>query len=200
MWVVKIGSSLSKDPLLPLWLELMAQLGGGRVTIVCGGGSFAEAVRLSQAHWRFDRLPARNMAVLAMAQMAYLAQGLEPRLQLAVNEANIRRVLRAGQTALWLPLDLLREQPGADTTWQASADNFALDLACRLNAEHLVLVKPCVIDPTASLAELSKAGILERGFASIATAAGLPIDIVHCADLARMRALLQGDINQNGAA
>ena len=85
MWVVKISGSLNRDPLLPLWLELMAQLGGGRVTIVCGGGSFAEEARHANVHWRFDHnLHAHNMAVLAMSQAAYLALGLEPRLCLAV--------------------------------------------------------------------------------------------------------------------
>ena len=41
MWVVKIGGSLNNDPVLTQWLELLAQLGGGRVTLVCGGGGFA---------------------------------------------------------------------------------------------------------------------------------------------------------------
>ena len=29
MWVVKLGGSLCSDPVLPQWLELLAQLGGG---------------------------------------------------------------------------------------------------------------------------------------------------------------------------
>jgi len=195
MWVIKISGNLNKDPLLPPWLELMAQLGGGRVTVVCGGGSFVDEVRRSQAHWRLDDLPARNMAVLAMAQMAYLAHGLEPRLRLADSEASIRQVLRAGHTALWLPVELLRDDPNGDAKWDLNSDSIALDLACRLNAEHLVLVKANVTDPAASLAELSKTGVVERSFESIANGAGLPIDIVHRTDLARMRTLLQGDSN-----
>lgn len=198
MWVVKIGGSLSKDPLLPQWLELMAQLGGGRVTIVCGGGNFSDEVRHAQAHWHFDNLSARNMTVLAMAQMAYLAQGLEPRLRLVASEASIRQVLRAGHTALWLPLELLRDGPSADNAWDLSSDRIALDLACRLNAEHLVLVKSCVSDPTEHLTEFSKAGIGAQRFESIANGVGLPMDIVHSADLARMRALLHGDLKPIG--
>ena len=50
MWVVKLGGSLTGDPLLPQWLALLAQLGGGRVTVVCGGGRFADEVRHAQAH------------------------------------------------------------------------------------------------------------------------------------------------------
>ena len=72
MWVVKLGGSLNNDPLLPEWLELLAQLGGGRVTLVCGGGGFADEVRRSQDLWKFDDLAAHNMAVLAMAQSGKL--------------------------------------------------------------------------------------------------------------------------------
>ena len=75
MWVVKLGGSLNSDPVLPQWLELLAELGGGRVIVVCGGGAFADEVRRAQAHWHFDDLPAHNMAVLAMAQTAYLPTG-----------------------------------------------------------------------------------------------------------------------------
>ena len=67
MWVVKIGGSVCADTLLPQWLDLLVKLGGGRVVVVCGGGSFADEVRRVQAHWAFDDLAAHNMAVLAMA-------------------------------------------------------------------------------------------------------------------------------------
>jgi 5-(aminomethyl)-3-furanmethanol phosphate kinase len=195
MWVVKVSGSLNRDPLLPLWLELMAQLGGGRVTIVCGGGNFAEEARHAHAHWRFDNsLHAHNMAVLATAQAGYLALCLEPRLRLAASEASIRQILRAGHTAVWLPLELLRDQPGADTSGGVASDRIALDLAGRLNAEHLVLVKSGVVDPTASVSELSRAGVLHRCFESITKRVGFPIDVVHSSDLTRMRSLLHGDI------
>jgi 5-(aminomethyl)-3-furanmethanol phosphate kinase len=195
MWVVKVSGSLNRDPLLPLWLELMAQLGGGRVTIVCGGGSFAEEARHAHAHWRFDNsLHAHNMAVLAMAQAGYLALCLEPRLRLAASEASIRQILRAGHTAVWLPLELLRDRPGADTSGGVASDRIALELAGRLNAEHLVLVKSGDIKSAANVSELSRDGILHRCFESVAKRAGFPIDVVHISDLARMRSLLHGDI------
>ena len=195
MWVVKISGSLNRDPLLPLWLELVAQVGGGRVTIVCGGGSFAEEARHAHTHWRFDNsLHAHNMAVLAMAQAGYLALCLEPKLRLAVSESSIRQILRAGQAAVWLPLELVRDRPGADTSAGVTSDRIALDLAGRLNAEHLILVKSGVIDPAASVSELSRAGILHRCFESITKRAGFPITVVNGNDLARMRSLLHGDV------
>ncbi|MBC7733413.1 MAG: aspartate kinase [Bacteriovorax sp.] len=192
MWIVKIGGSLNSNPVLPAWLDLLAQCGGGRVTVVCGGGGFADEVRRAQAHWRFDDLSAHNMAVLAMAQTAHLMHGLNPALQLTRSKADIRRVLQAGGTALWLPYELQRDQADANTNWEVTSDSIALDLARRLNAERLVLVKSCQINPKASLAELAETGIVDPRFALLSDGAAFPIDIVHHDELGRVRALLLG--------
>lgn len=199
MWVVKIGGSLNADPLLPQWLELLAQLGGGRVTLVCGGGAFADEVRRAQSHWQLDDLTAHNMAVLAMVQTAYLAHGLQPALRLARDKAELHQVLHAGHTALWLPYDWLRERAGPDTHWGNSSDSIALDLARQLNAERMVVVKSCAIDPAATLGDLGATGVLDSRFATLAAGASFPIDVIQRAELARMRSLLIGEVRPSGA-
>ena len=192
MWIVKLGGSLLTIPMLPAWLDLLAQCGGGRVTVVCGGGGFADEVRRAQAHWKFSDLSAHNMAVLAMAQTAHLMHGLNPALQLTRSKADIRRVLHNGRTALWLPFELQRDQPDTNTNWEVTSDSIALDLARRMNAERLVVVKSCEVEPKASLAALTEAGVLDRRFEALAEDAAFPIDIVHHSELGRMRALLLG--------
>ena len=199
MWIVKIGGSLNTNPMLPAWLDLLAQCGGGRVTVVCGGGGFADEVRRAQSHWRLSDLSAHNMAVLAMAQTAYLMHGLNPGLQLARGKADIRRVLHQGGTALWLPFEMQRDQPDASTNWEVTSDSIALDLARRLNAERLVLVKSCEIEPKASLARLGETGIVDARFASLADGAAFPIDVVHHDELGRVRALLLGGVRYGEA-
>ena len=194
MWVVKIGGSLGSDPLLPQWLELLAQLGGGRVTLVCGGGSFADEVRRAQALWGFDDLAAHNMAVLAMAQNAYLARGLSPALQLATSEHDIRRVLHGGQTAVWLPMELLHARPTPRTNWHHTSDSIAVELARKINAERLVVVKSCPVDREATLAQLGEDGVVDRRFAAIAAGASFPISVVHKSEMAWMRSLLTGEL------
>jgi 5-(aminomethyl)-3-furanmethanol phosphate kinase len=194
MWVVKIGGSLAKDPLLPQWLSLLAQLGGGRVALVCGGGRFADEVRQAQQHWHFDNLAAHNMAVLAMAQNAYLAHGLCPDLQLATSDSELRGVLQRGHAAVWLPLASTRSQPDEDTHWDVSSDSMALALARSLNAERLVVVKSCAVDRQASLALLTERGVLDRQFAPRAAGVAFPISIVQKTELAWMRSLLIGDM------
>lgn len=193
MWVVKLGGSLGNDPLLVEWLDLLAQLGGGRVTVVCGGGSFADEVRRVQARWQFGDLAAHNMAVLAMAQMAYQLHALKPTLCLTTSKTDIHRVLQKGQTALWLPFELQRDQPDAHTNWDSTSDSIALDLARKLNAEQLIVVKSCAVDPQLSLVQLSEAGIVDRRFAGLSEGVSFPIEILHKSQTARMRDLLLGD-------
>ena len=190
MWVVKLGGSLNQDASLPQWLDLLAELGGGRVIVVPGGGAFADQVRDAQSQWQFDDLAAHNMAVLGMAQTALMLQGLCPALQAAAGEQPLRRVLQGGQTALWLPLDLLRSRPDELTNWGVSSDSLALWLAQRLHAERLLVVKSCAIDGRRSLAQLGETGVLDAEFAQRARQAAFPIDLLHKGELARARALL----------
>jgi aspartokinase-like uncharacterized kinase len=193
MWVVKLGGSLNRDALLVRWLELLSTLGRGRVAVVPGGGGFADQAREAQAHWGFDDVAAHNMAILAMAQTAMLLRALSPALQPAMRDADIRRSLRQGRTALWVPLELLRERPDELTNWNVSSDSLALWLARRLNAERLIVVKSCELDAGLSLQQCTEAGVLDRRFASLAEGAAFPIDLVHREDLQRVRSLLMGE-------
>lgn len=192
MWVVKIGGSLNRDPLLPLWLKLFAELGGGRVTLVCGGGSFADEVRRTQAHWRFPDLPAHNMAVLAMAQSAWMAHALNPRLAVVEDAAALRRAHHRGQAAIWLPMDWVRNEPDDTTNWHNTGDSIALDLARRLNAERLLVLKSCAIERGATLPDLAAAGVLDERFLALAQAAPFPIDVIQRTALDRVRSMLLG--------
>ena len=193
MWIVKLGGSLAQDPRLPRWLEMLAEVGGGRVLVVPGGAGFADAVRASQAHWHFDDLAAHNMAVLAMAQTAHLFHALEPRLQLAGDEEAIRKSLRAGQVALWLPLAMMRDAPDMLTSWEVTSDSLALWLARRQNAERLVVVKACQVHPELTLAELTQRGTIDARFDQWASDAAFPIAVVDRDSIDRVRDALLGD-------
>jgi aspartokinase-like uncharacterized kinase len=190
MWVVKIGGSMSRDPVLKEWLVRLCQIGSGRVVIVPGGAAFADQVRAYHTYWRFGDLPAHNMAVLAMAQFGLLMQGLCPELMLAANDEMIRQTLRQARVAVWMPFEALRERPDELTRWSVTSDSLAAWLSGRLNAERLVLVKACEIDPGASIDQQIASGVVDAEFAAFTRAAAYPIDILNKNELARMRELL----------
>ena len=194
MWVIKLGGSLARHACLTEWLDMLAEVGGGRVAIVPGGAAFADTVRQAQGQWRFGDLAAHNMAVLAMGQTALMLHALEPRLMLATQDEQIRQTLHAGRAALWMPLTLLRDAPDALTSWDVTSDSLALWLARRLHAERLVVVKCCAVDPAHSLAELGAAGVLDKRFAEWADSADFPIDVVEHGAMSRVRQSLLGEV------
>lgn len=194
MWVIKIGGSLAKDPLLVDWLEQLNDLGGGRVVIVPGGAAYADAARLAQSEWHLDDVVAHNMAILGMGQFAFMLQGLCQDLVLAADERELERAVHSGRVALWMPLELLRRQADELTTWDVTSDSLALWLANRLNAERVILVKSCPVPlapPTAVQWEnLAADGVVDRRFPTFAAEAAYPIHLLERTDLARMRELL----------
>lgn len=192
MWIIKLGGSLTRHASLPEWLRMVAEFGGGRVTVVPGGAHFADAVRHAQSQWRFDDVAAHNMAALAMAQTALMLHALEPRLEMVRHDAEIRRALRAGRPALWLPFGLLRSTPDELTSWDVTSDSLALWLARRLNVERLIVVKSCAVDSSHSLTDLCVAGVLDGRFADWARDASFPIEVVQCDDVLRVRDALVG--------
>ncbi|MBC8637852.1 aspartate kinase [Caballeronia sp. EK] len=187
MWVVKIGGSLSHDPALREWLTRLWEVGGGRVVIVPGGGDFADAVRQYQHEWQFDDLAAHNMCLLAMAQYAILMQGVVPELVLASNEDRIRRALRDGRVAVWVPTDLMRATPDSMTNWDTTSDSLAAWLSTLLNAERLMIVKSCDVDADTPLESLAAKGIVDRRFPAYVRDANYIVEIFSKADAAVMR-------------
>lgn len=183
MWVVKIGGSLSHDPALRGWLTELAQVGGGRVVIVPGGGDFADKVRQYQAEWCFNDLAAHNMCLLAMTQYALMMQALLPELVLASSEAKVRRALRDGRVAVWVPTALMRDAPDAMSNWDTTSDSLAAWLSTMLNAERLIVVKSCPIELGEPVESLASSGVVDRRFLSYVRDANYVVEFFNKDDI-----------------
>jgi len=187
MWVVKIGGSLSHDPSLRHWLTELRAVGGGRVVIVPGGGDFAERVRQYQGEWQFDDLAAHNMCLLAMTQYGLMMQGILPELVIASSEAKIRRALRDGRVAVWVPTALMRDTPDTMTNWDTTSDSLAAWLSTMLNAERLMVVKSCPVDPAEPLEAVAQRGVVDRQFVDQVRDANYVVELIGKDDVALMR-------------
>lgn len=185
-WVVKLGGSLERNPLLQEWLASIVRDGRGKVAIVPGGGSFADAARAAQAHWKVDDVSAHNMAVLGMAQSAQLMKGLCPELECGADIDAVRAALDRGRAAIWMPLDLLRGAPDAFTNWHTTSDSLALHLAEQLPTERLLLVKSCAIPAGADFTALAAAGIVDARFPQAATGSKVRIELWEAAEVGRL--------------
>ena len=178
MWVVKIGGSLSHDPSLRLWLTELREVGGGRVVIVPGGGDFADRVRQYQSEWQFDDLAEHNMCLLAMTQYGLMMQGVLPDLVIASSEAKVRRALRDGRVAVWVPTALMRDTPDAMSNWDTTSDSLAAWLSTMLNAERLMVVKSCPIDPDEPLETFAQNGVVDRRFFDYVRDANYVVELI----------------------
>ncbi|WP_027798133.1 amino acid kinase family protein [Paraburkholderia dilworthii] len=187
MWVVKIGGSLSHEPALRQWLIELCEVGGGRIVIVPGGGDFADKVRQYQSEWCFDDLAAHNMCLLAMTQYALLMQGVLPELVLASSEAKIRRALRDGHVAVWVPTALMRDTPDAMSNWDTTSDSLAAWLSTMLNAERLIVVKSCPIAGNERLDTLAAAGVVDRRFVDYVNEANYVVELFNKDNVELMR-------------
>lgn len=192
-WVVKLGGSLARDPLLPSWLGIIAAHGGGRVAVIPGGGPFADAARAAQAVWPLDDVAAHNMAVLGMAQFGQLLHGLCSALVLARSVPEIRTALAAGRAAIWQPFELLRDEADALTSWDVTSDSLALWLGGRLDAGRVILVKSCSLPASADWDALSAAGIVDRRFPALARETRGRITLLERGGAETLRAALCGE-------
>lgn len=177
MWIVKLGGSLAREPALRSRLAaIVAETGTARL-IVPGGGPFADAVRALQPVLGFDELAAHRMAILAMQQHGLHLAGLEPRLRLVENAADIARLRADGAAGVWLPWAMIGRDTSIPASWDVTSDSLALILATRLRADGLVLVKAAGLPDeiaaapfldAARIAALAEAGILDPVFPALA--------------------------------
>ena len=191
MWVVKVGGSLARDPVLAEWMSLFASLGRGRVVLVPGGGAFADLVREHQSRWRFPDVTAHTMALLAMAQYGWMLQSFSPALACATSCGSIHRALREDRVAVWLPFELTGELPAELASWDVTSDSLAAWLAARLPASRLFLIKACAMHDECSWEGYASAGIVDGSFPLYARGAPFAVDLLHKDDLERMRTLLE---------
>ncbi|NOQ65420.1 MAG: uridylate kinase [Methyloprofundus sp.] len=164
MIILKLGGSLLSSPLLREYLQLASEQGQGKLVIVPGGGVFAEQVRVTQKQWLYDDRAAHVMAILAMQQMAVLFQSLCADLQLVSSLSDIPAKLQQGKVLIWSPLLAELDADNVPASWDISSDSLAAWLASQLSASRLIVVKSAEIPATATVAQLSNLGILDKAF------------------------------------
>ncbi|HVS26740.1 MAG TPA: aspartate kinase [Burkholderiales bacterium] len=191
MWVIKLGGSLANYPDdLRRWLKELAAAGRGRVVIVPGGGIFAAAVCEAQKILGFDDIAAHAMGLRAMEQYGLMLCKLQKSLVQAFTEAEIRKALQKNQVPVWSPVQTLAAED-LPQSWDVTSDSLAAWLAKRLKAEHLVLVKSCVLpNGKVQAAELSKNGIVDVAFPSLIQGAAFDTWLLGRKDYSGVRSLL----------
>jgi dihydroneopterin aldolase len=159
--VAKLGGSLWRSPLLGEWIAALRRF-PHPLTIVPGGGPFADAVRAAQPVMGFSETAAHGMAVLGMEQYA-LALADVHGLALAGTLHEMRRLHEAGEPALWRPSTMVGAAPSVRPGWDVTSDSLAAWLAHELGASALLLIKS--VDARDG-EDLTARGLVDFAFAS----------------------------------
>lgn len=161
--VVKLGGSLHASPDLARWIAALKRY-PRPLTIVSGGGPFADAVRGAQPKMGFSDKTAHAMAVLAMEQYALALADIHD-LDLAASLEEMAPLNAARRIALWRPSVMVARAADITPGWDVTSDSLAAWLARLLRAESLLLIKSVDVRADASLAEIATTGVVDPAFA-----------------------------------
>jgi len=164
--VVKIGGSLWRAPQLAQWIAALREF-PGPLTLVPGGGPFADAVRAAQPHMGFSDDAAHEMAVLAMEQYGLALVDKFAGLECAASLQVARAVHARGNIAVWRPSAMARTLDVA-ASWDVTSDSLAALYARESGAARLLLIKSVDVEAAPDLQS-----VVDPCFASYA--AGLDV-------------------------
>jgi 5-(aminomethyl)-3-furanmethanol phosphate kinase len=160
--VAKIGGSLHDSPNLSQWIAALRRW-PHRLTLVSGGGPFADAVRAAQPKLGYDDKTAHAMAVLAMEQYALALASLHD-LALAATPEEMAAAHEAGRIALWRPSVMVSSAERVTPGWDVTSDSLAAWLARRLGASSLLMIKSVDVGADRALPDLVSAGVVDPAF------------------------------------
>lgn len=163
--VVKVGGSLLKHPnkLRELCIELGRVMEELHLLVVPGGGRFADVVREVDAELGLEPETSHLMALMSMNVYGLLLASLIPQARV------VEEISEAEEgSAVMLPYEEARKDPGLLVSWDVTGDAVAARLAERLRARLLVLVKDVdgLLDGRGNLIEEVGAGEL-RGWSCV---------------------------------
>jgi aspartokinase-like uncharacterized kinase len=166
--VAKLGGSLWVTPDLAGWISAMRRWPHA-LTLVPGGGPFADAVRAAQPQMGFSDNAAHKMALLAMEQYALALADLFEGLTMVESPQEAARAHIARRIALWRPCAMVADAPDVAARWETTSDSLAAWYAHRAGASTLLLIKSVDVDARADLASrassLASRGVVDADFA-----------------------------------
>lgn len=160
--VAKLGGSLHAAPELSRWMAALKNW-PYRLTLVCGGGPFADAVRKAQPKMGFADATGHAMALLAMEQYALALAELFG-LDLASTHDEIAALHAGGRLALWRPSAMVAAATDIDADWQVTSDSLSAWLARQLQASMLLLIKRVDVAPGLVVEDLVTGEVVDRAF------------------------------------
>ncbi len=169
--VVKVGGSLlTRSDLLDALPQWLARQSPARTLLVVGGGELIDAIRhldqqrpgvSAEVHWRCVDLLQVTFEIAAKWFERWHQIDAPNRLSAMIDSAD-----PVDNPTLVSVRSFYGRGYGFDlpTDWSTTTDSIAAAMAIEIQAEELVLLKSCRVDPSANLQQLAREGVIDTAF------------------------------------
>jgi len=136
--VIKVGGSLSENPaILKALCAKLCEIGQTyQVTVVPGGGKFADIIRELDDKFNLSPVFSHRMAILAMDQYGLFLSQIIPQSCLCDSIEEAEQISKNKKVAIFLPSKLLFESDPFEPSWAITSDS--ISIAIKLDAKKVI--------------------------------------------------------------
>lgn len=140
--VIKVGGSLAETPatLKALCIRLSEIAKKHSITVVPGGGKFADAVREIDRQYALSADAAHRMAILGMDQFGLLLSQIIPNSCATYSLNAAKQLSKRKAVPILLPSRMMFKENPLEASWDVTSDSIAAYVASHLKADKVILV------------------------------------------------------------
>ena len=162
MWIIKIGGSWLNNPLLNVIIKnLNTHSKNHNIVIICGGGCFADSVRLVYDAKRMSEKTGHYIALKSTEMFASILKEINKEICL-IKDINLLSDFNH-QLKIWLPSFILKNETSFIKSWESTSDSVAAWLHTKLKSKGLIYVKSLSLEKKKyKLKYLQEKGVLDK--------------------------------------
>ena len=165
MWIIKLGGSWLTNPKLKSLLIAIEKFKDVPITLVVGGGIFADSIRNAQKYIKFDDRFANYLAIKSTEQYALIINKIAPYISITSKLSLLRS---SKNLKIWLPSKHLSKEKKFKKNWESTSDSIACWLYRKMKSDGVIFIKSLSFEKKKSLKliDLQKKGIIDRNILS----------------------------------
>jgi 5-(aminomethyl)-3-furanmethanol phosphate kinase len=141
-WVVKVGGSLFPEKAIELCESIIALNNSARspkkIVFICGGGSFANKIRIYDHDMHFSNTANHNSAIMCMDIIGTLLADKVEGLEVAKSIDSVKSILNHGSLPVLIPSNIFESHDPFEHSWRVSSDSLAMYISDLLKAKLLI--------------------------------------------------------------
>jgi 5-(aminomethyl)-3-furanmethanol phosphate kinase len=141
-WVVKVGGSLFPEKAIELCESIIALNNSARspnkIVFICGGGSFANKIRIYDHNMHFSNTANHNSAIMCMDIIGTLLADKVEGLEVAKSIDSVKSILNHGSLPVLIPSNIFESHDPFEHSWRVSSDSLAMYISDLLKAKLLI--------------------------------------------------------------